>query len=81
LAALLSRQPATSFNENPAVLNFEARIPSETVRALEKLGHRVRSWGLWSYAAGDGTITYRDPLTGFLMAAADPRRERYALGY
>jgi gamma-glutamyltranspeptidase/glutathione hydrolase len=78
-----SNFPATGdeVNESPAGLSLEGRIPGETLRALEKLGHRVRSWGLWSYAAGDGTITYRDPLTGFLMAAADPRREMYALGY
>ncbi len=39
------------------------------------------NWGFWSYFAGDGTITYRDPESGFIMAAADPRREMYALGY
>lgn len=68
-------------NRNPARLNLEGRIPSETFDALEKLGHKVGNWGFWSYVAGDGTITYRDPETGFIMAAADPRREMYALGY
>ncbi len=68
-------------NRNPGQLYLESRIPRETFDALDRLGHRVESWGRWSYQAGDGTITYRDPETGFLMAAADPRREMYALGY
>lgn len=68
-------------NTGPGRLNLEGRIPAETFATLEGWGHRVQSWGLWSYASGDGTITYRDPLTGFIMAAADPRREMFALGY
>ncbi len=68
-------------NRDPGRLNLEGRIPPETFAALERLGHKVESWGLWSYVSGDGTITYRDPETGFIMAAADPRREMYALGY
>ncbi|MHB8093839.1 MAG: gamma-glutamyltransferase family protein [Candidatus Aminicenantales bacterium] len=68
-------------NRNPGLIYCEGRIPQETVKALEKLGHNVKCWKAWSYEAGDGTITYRDPQTGFFMAAADPRREMYALGY
>jgi gamma-glutamyltranspeptidase/glutathione hydrolase len=68
-------------NSNPARLNLEGRIPRATFDALKALGHKVGNWGFWSYMAGDGTITYRDPETGFIMAAADPRREMYALGY
>ena len=68
-------------NTGPGRLNLEGRIPAATFTALERLGHTVGNWGLWSYASGDGTITYRDPETGFIMAAADPRREMFALGY
>ena len=68
-------------NSNPAQLSMEGRIPIATFEALLKLGHKVGNWGFWSYLAGDGTISYRDPDTGFIMAAADPRREMYALGY
>lgn len=68
-------------NTGPGRLNLEGRIPTATFAALERLGHTVGNWGLWSYASGDGTITYRDPETGFIMAAADPRREMFALGY
>lgn len=71
----------SEINTGPGRLNLEGRIPAETFATLEGWGHRVQSWGLWSYASGDGTITYRDPLTGFIMAAADPRREMFALGY
>jgi len=68
-------------NSNPGQLSLEGRIPIATFEALLKMGHKVGNWGFWSYLAGDGTISYRDPETGFLMAAADPRREMYALGY
>lgn len=68
-------------NTGPGRLNLEGRIPAATFAALKRLGHTVGDWGLWSYASGDGTITYRDPETGFIMAAADPRREMFALGY
>ncbi len=71
----------SEINTGPGRLNLEGRIPAATFADLERRGHRVESWGLWSYASGDGTITYRDPLSGFLMAAADPRREMFALGY
>ena len=68
-------------NTGPGSLRLESRIPAATFAALERLGHTVSDFGLWSYASGDGTITYRDPVTGYLMAAADPRREMIALGY
>ena len=71
----------SEINTGPGSLRLESRIPAETFAALELLGHRVGDFGLWSYASGDGTITYRDPVTGYLMAAADPRREMIALGY
>jgi len=68
-------------NTGPGSLRLESRIPAATFAALERLGHKVGDFGLWSYVSGDGTITYRDPVTGYLMAAADPRREMLALGY
>jgi gamma-glutamyltranspeptidase/glutathione hydrolase len=68
-------------NENPGKLCLEERIPRETFDALEKLGHRVESWGLWNWRTGAVTVTYRDPKTGVLIAAGDVRRETSALGY
>lgn len=75
--------PATGseINSHPAQLNLEDRIPKETAEKLRGMGHDVRSWGLWNYRACAPTVTYRDPDTGVLIAAADVRRETYALGY
>lgn len=71
----------TEINLHPAQLNLEDRIPKETAEKLRGMGHDVRSWGLWNYRACAPTVTYRDPETGVLIAAADVRRETYALGY
>ena len=68
-------------NRNPAVLFMEDRIPAETAAALERMGHDVRSWGLWNWLACAPTVTYRDPETGVMIAAGDVRRETSALGF
>jgi len=68
-------------NAFPAQLNLEDRIPKETAETLRAMGHDVRSWGLWNWRACAPTVTYRDPDTAILRAAADVRRETYALGY
>ena len=68
-------------NQNPGVLYMEARIPAETAVALERMGHDVRSWGLWNWRACAPTVTYRDPETGLMIAAGDVRRETSSLGY
>jgi gamma-glutamyltranspeptidase/glutathione hydrolase len=75
--------PITGFevNETPGRICLEARIPGDTFEALEAMGHQVESWGLWNWRAGALTVTYRDPLTGILIAAGDVRRETHALGY
>ena len=75
--------PATGseINSNPARLNLEDRIPPETAEALERMGHRVVSWGLWNWQACAPTVTFRDPQTGLLIAAGDVRRETSSLGY
>jgi gamma-glutamyltranspeptidase/glutathione hydrolase len=71
----------TEVNLNPAVLKLEDRIPEETARALERLGHDVQQWGLWNWHACAPTVTYRDPVNGVLLAAGDVRRETFSLGY
>ena len=71
----------SEINQNPARLNLEDRIPAETADALRRLGHDVRSWGLWSWMACALTVTHRDPQTGVLIAAGDVRRETSALAY
>jgi hypothetical protein len=68
-------------NLTPAQLKLEGRIPAVTAEALTRLGHDVQLWGYWDYHAGAPTITYRDPLTGVMIAAGDVRRETSALGF
>jgi gamma-glutamyltranspeptidase/glutathione hydrolase len=68
-------------NRNPALLKLEDRIPSETARALARMGHQVQPWGLWNWQACAPTVTYRDPDTGVMIAAGDVRRETSSLGY
>jgi gamma-glutamyltranspeptidase/glutathione hydrolase len=74
-------ETGAAINKNPARLSLEQRIPPETAEALRKLGHDVRSWGLWNWLAGAPTVTYRDPESGLLIGAGDVRRETSALGY
>jgi gamma-glutamyltranspeptidase/glutathione hydrolase len=68
-------------NRNPGQLNLEERIPQETFEALKRMGHNVKSWGLWNWLACAPTLTYMDPETGQIIAAGDVRRETYPLGY
>ena len=68
-------------NRSPGVLFLENRISAAVVKDLEGRGHVMRSWGGWNYRTGSPTVTFRDPQTGLLVAAADVRREAVALGY
>lgn len=68
-------------NRSPGVLMIESRVSEAVVKELEKRGHVVRSWGPWNYLTGSQTVTYRDPQSGVMAAAADVRREAVALGY
>jgi gamma-glutamyltranspeptidase/glutathione hydrolase len=68
-------------NRSPGVLFLENRISAAVVKDLEGRGHVMRSWGAWNYLTGSPTVTFRDPRTGLLVAAADVRREAVALGY
>ena len=68
-------------NRSPGVLFLENRISEAVVKDLESRGHVMRSWGPWSTLTGAPTVTFRDPRTDLLVAAADVRREAVALGY
>ena len=68
-------------NRSPGVLFIENRISAAVVKELQSRGHVMRSWGVWNYLTGAPTLTFRDPETGLLVAAADVRREAVALGY
>jgi gamma-glutamyltranspeptidase/glutathione hydrolase len=62
-------------------LSLEDRIASEVIRDLEARGHEVRVISGWTATFGGAQMIRFDPTTGTLVAAADPRREAYALAY
>ena len=72
----------SEINTGPGRLNLEGRIPAETFAALERLGPPGAATGV---CGATHQATARSPIgipmTGFIMAAADPRREMFALGY
>jgi gamma-glutamyltranspeptidase len=45
------------------------------------MGHEVRSEVTFTPGFGSGDIIARDPETGVLWGAADPRKDGCALGY
>jgi gamma-glutamyltranspeptidase / glutathione hydrolase len=63
----------------PGVLAVEDRLGDEVIEDLRARGHRVERSGPW--ALGRLCAVGRDPATGFIMAAANPRgRQGYAAG-
>lgn len=59
----------------------EPRVAPETVKALEGLGHKIRTEPDWAEPSGGMVIIVRDEKTGALAAGADPRRACYAIGW
>ena len=58
----------------------EAAIPDDVFQELKKRGHevsRLRTFGM----SGCATVVMIDPATGNRFAAADPRRDCYAMAY
>lgn len=62
-------------------LSIEDRVPSAVRSQLETLGHRLRVIEGWTATFGGAQMILWDPRTRTLVAAADPRREAYALAY
>ncbi len=62
----------------PGQIDVEARIPLETVKALEAKGWSVVVDPAYNSAYGCVNVIMFDPATGGLQAGADPRREGYA---
>ncbi len=62
----------------PGVLAAESRLPEETLRELERRGHRIRRSGPWDH--GRVLAVARNPGSGLCEAAASPRsRVAYAV--
>jgi gamma-glutamyltranspeptidase/glutathione hydrolase len=63
----------------PGVLVVEERAGAAVIEALRRRGHRVEVAGPWTL--GRMCAAGRDPATGLLVAAANPRgRQGYAVG-
>ncbi|WP_336014550.1 gamma-glutamyltransferase [Fusobacterium polymorphum] len=61
------------------VINIESRIPDETVKKLEAMGHKVNKTSDWDRGMGSVQgVLYKDD--GTLEGGADPRRDGKALG-
>jgi gamma-glutamyltranspeptidase / glutathione hydrolase len=65
----------------PGLVCAEARIPEGTRQVLMARGHTIKVWPDWNPKAGSPCLARRNPATGLMEAAADPRRESYAQGW
>jgi gamma-glutamyltranspeptidase/glutathione hydrolase len=66
---------------DPGLLKLEARIGADVGRALAGLGHDVRDWPEWDYAAGAVCTILADQRTGMMEGGADPRRPTAVVGW
>jgi len=64
-----------------ARLAIEDRIGENVLRDLQGRGHELNLVEGWTATFGGAQMIHRDPETGVLTAAADPRREAYAIAY
>src|SRR5688572_93436 len=60
------------------VLNLENGFPQETIRALQRMGHRLE-WADGPY--GGYQAIARDPVTGVYAGASESRKDGQAAGY
>ncbi|HET7263147.1 MAG TPA: gamma-glutamyltransferase family protein [bacterium] len=62
-------------------LRVESRMPRATREAFARRGYAVDTLGPWSMKVGGVQGVQRDPATGWLAGAADPRRNGYAVAW
>ena len=62
-------------------VQVEDRVPAPVRERLAALGHQVEPVAGWTAAFGGAQMIRTSPAGGTLVAAADPRREAYALAY
>ncbi|MEX0837171.1 MAG: gamma-glutamyltransferase, partial [Gemmatimonadota bacterium] len=60
---------------------LENRVPVSVLEELAARGHDLNLVDGWTATFGGAQMILWDPATGVLTAAADPRREAYALAY
>lgn len=78
-----SLHPFSSFDDHrsePRVLEIEDRVPPAVRAELERRGHILRVLGPYGMSTGITAVGV-DPVAGTLRGGADPRRERYAMGW
>jgi len=61
----------------PGRVSLEGRIPLDTAKKLQSMGHKVEIGGDWSNMSSPVVILVND---GVLNGAADPRRSRFIFG-
>ena len=62
-------------------VSIEDRVSGSSLEGLSALGHDLNVIRGWTATFGGAQMIVYDPETGVLTAAADPRREAYALAY
>lgn len=62
-------------------VSIEDRVAPGVLAELEALGHELRVIEGWTATFGGAQMIYVEPGSGSIAAAADPRREAYALAY
>ena len=62
-------------------VDIEERVPRPIRSALAALGHDVHPVSGWTATFGGAQMILVEPGSGALTAAADPRREAYAIAY
>jgi gamma-glutamyltranspeptidase/glutathione hydrolase len=60
---------------------IEDGVPLETRKALAAMGHDLREEPIFTPGFGSGDIIARDPGSGVLWGASDPRKDGCALGF
>jgi gamma-glutamyltranspeptidase / glutathione hydrolase len=65
----------------PGRLDAEGRINRRTLEELVELGHRVGLASDWSPWASQVHAAIRNPATGVLLGASDPRASGAAIGW
>ena len=64
----------------PGRLNVEGRIGEDTIKSLGRRGHELQVLDDWTRSVGGLASIVVDQESGILKAAADPRRDTYAVG-
>ncbi len=68
------------FTHHEGLVKLEGRIPADTAKMLEGMGHRVSFWPDFDWRAGGLCAVEGRAGSGLIFGAADPRRPAYAIG-